>query len=76
MALRECSTVPETDDENPDNNSARRDNLADALQSKIINAFEAAIDQGMRPTDALAAILSWMSSEVTRIQEDQAKQLA
>ncbi len=44
--------------------------LADALQSQIINAFEAAIYQGMRPKDALAVILSWMSSEMMRIQAD------
>ena len=49
-----------------------QDKLADALQSEIINAFEAAIEQGMSPMDALAAILSWMSSEMTRIQADQA----
>ena len=49
------------------------DKLADALQSRVINAFEAAIDQGMSPTDALAAILAWMSTEMMRIQADQAK---
>jgi hypothetical protein len=43
------------------------------LQSQIINAFEGAIYQGMRPMDALAVILSWMSSEMTRIQAEQAK---
>ena len=48
------------------------DKLADALQSQIINAFEAAIYEGMRPMDALAVILSWMSSEMMRIQADQA----
>ena len=46
--------------------------LADALQSQVINAFEAAIYQGMRPMDALAVILSWMSAEMVRIQTDQA----
>ena len=49
------------------------DKLADALQSRVINAFEAAIDQGMTPMDALAVILAWMSSEMMRIQADQAK---
>ena len=49
------------------------DKLADALQSRVINAFEAAIDQGMSPADALAAILAWMSTEMMRIQADQAK---
>jgi hypothetical protein len=47
------------------------DKLADALQSQVINAFEAAIYQGMRPMDAMAVILSWMSSEMMRIQADQ-----
>ena len=67
MTLRDYSSTAQNDtaDENPGNSSS--DNLADALQSNIINAFEAAIDQGLRPTDALAVILSWMSSEMMRI---------
>ncbi len=48
------------------------DKIADALQSQVINAFEAAIYDGMRPMDALSVILAWMSSEMTRIQADQA----
>ena len=56
----------------PANRALPADKLADALQSQIINAFEAAIYQGMRPMDALAVILSWMSSEMMRIQADQA----
>ncbi len=47
------------------------DKLADALQSQLIDAFEAAIYQGMRPMDALSVVLSWMSSEMARIQAEQ-----
>ncbi len=73
MPLREsCLMSPnETDDCCPGNSRAPGDKLADALQSQIINAFEGAIYQGMRPMDALAVILSWMSSEMTRIQAEQ-----
>lgn len=42
-----------------------------ALQSKVTEAFEAAIEQGMPPIDALATILFWISSEMARIQTDQ-----
>ena len=74
MPLRESCPMPpnETDDCCPGKPRVG-DKLADALQSQIINAFEAAIYQGMRPMDALAVILSWMSSEMARIQADQAK---
>ena len=61
-----------TDDRPPGELHMPGDRLADALQSQVINAFEAAIYQGMRPMDALAVILSWMSSEMMRIQADQA----
>ena len=40
---------------------------ADLLQSHLINGFETAIEQGMRPADALAVVLSWVSSEMVRI---------
>jgi hypothetical protein len=75
MPLRETrlTSQKETDDCCPGKPRAPGDKLADALQSQIINAFEDAIYQGMRPMDALAVILSWMSSEMTRIQADQAK---
>lgn len=75
MPLRESrlTSQKETDDCCPREPRAPGDKLADALQSQIINAFEAAIYQGMHPTDALAVILTWMSSEMTRIQADQAK---
>jgi hypothetical protein len=75
MPLRETrfTSQEETDDCCPGKPSAPGDQLADALQSQIINAFEGAIYQGMRPMDALAVILSWMSSEMTRIQAEQAK---
>ncbi len=75
MSLRESSPThqDDPDDECPGKMSAAGDKLADALQSQVIDAFEAAIYKGMRPMDALAVILSWMSSEMTRIQADQAK---
>lgn len=44
------------------------DRIADALQSQLIRAFEAAIDQGMQPAEALGLILACVSSELTRIQ--------
>ncbi len=40
---------------------------ADILQSHLINAFETALEQGMRPADALAVVLGWVSSEMVRI---------
>ena len=43
---------------------------ADKLQSHLINGFETALDQGMRPGDALAVILCWVSSEMVRIGSD------
>ncbi len=75
MTLREsCLTSQnEPDDCCSGKSGIPGDKLADTLQSQIINAFEAAIYEGMRPMDALAVILSWMSSEMTRIQADQAK---
>jgi hypothetical protein len=74
MPLRESrlTSQNETDDCCPGEPRVPADKLADALQSQIINAFEAAIYQGMRPMDALAVILAWMSSEMMRIQADQA----
>ena len=73
MPVREFCLTPqnETDDCCPGEQRVPGDKLADALQSQVINAFEAAIYQGMRPMDALAVILSWMSSEMMRIQADQ-----
>jgi hypothetical protein len=75
MCLRESRLLSqdETDDCCLDKPPSPGDKLADALQSQVINAFEGAIYQGMRPMDALAVILSWMSSEMTRIQAEQAK---
>ena len=74
MPLREsCLTSQnKTDDCRTGEPRVPGDQLADAWQSQIINAFDAAIYQGMRPMDALAVILSWMSSEMMRIQADQA----
>jgi hypothetical protein len=46
------------------------EHVSDMLQSQLTNAFEAALCEGMLPTDALAVMLSWMSSEMMRIQVD------
>ncbi|MFT4078312.1 hypothetical protein [Rhodomicrobium sp.] len=46
------------------------EHVSDMLQSQLTNAFEAALCEGMQPTDALAVMLSWMSSEMMRIQVD------
>ncbi len=75
MSLRGTFFTPanETDKLSLGRLSSQKDKLADTLQSQIINAFEAAIYQGMPPMDALAVILSWMSSEMMRIQADKAK---
>jgi len=43
------------------------ENAGEALQSKLIDAFESAIFQGMSPCDALAVILQWASSELNRV---------
>lgn len=43
---------------------------ADRLQSHLINGFETALEQGMRPSDALAIVLCWVSSEMVRIGSD------
>ncbi len=74
MQLRD-SSLPSQDetDDHPGKSPAHDDKPADVLQSQIITAFEAAIDRGMRPMDALAVILAWISSEITRIQAEQAK---
>jgi hypothetical protein len=37
------------------------------LQANMIIGFEQAIEQGMRPTEALAAIIGWVSSEMARV---------
>ena len=73
MPLRESCLISqnETDGNFPSKASLPGDKLADALQSQVINAFEAAIYQGMRPMDALAVILSWVSSEMMRTQAEQ-----
>lgn len=44
---------------------------AEALQSKLIDAYENALLQGMSPFDALAVVLDWVSSEVHRISISQ-----
>jgi hypothetical protein len=50
--------------------------LVDALQSHLTNGFEAALHDGMQPMDALAVILSWVSSEMMRTKPDQVRGLA
>ena len=52
----------------------QQEKVAEMLQSQLIHAFETAIYQGMQPMDALAIILSWMASEMVRIQADLPKQ--
>jgi len=78
MPLRESCLISqnETDSDFPSNAGLPGDKLADALQSQVINAFEAAIYQGMRPMDALAVILSWVSSEMMRTQAEQENRLS
>jgi hypothetical protein len=43
---------------------------ADLLQSHLISGFETALEQGMRPADALALVLCWVSTEMARIGSD------
>jgi hypothetical protein len=43
---------------------------AETLQSHVIRGFEAALAQGMQPMEALAAILSWASTEMRRVRVD------
>lgn len=45
---------------------------ADMLVSHLINGFETALEQGMRPADALAVIMCWVSSEMVRIGSEKA----
>ena len=72
MFLSESCLTSQNETDDCRTGKPREDKLADALQSQVINAFEAAIYQGMRPMDALAVMLSWMSSEMMRIQAEQA----
>jgi hypothetical protein len=44
---------------------------AETLQSLLIDAFESAIRDGMRPIDALAIIIAWASSELKRVSASQ-----
>jgi len=73
MSLREYCLASHDEGEEcrPPSSQQNGDKITDALQSQIIDAFETAIYQGMRPIDALAVILSWMSSEMMRIQGEQ-----
>lgn len=44
---------------------------AEALQSKLIDAFESALLEGISPSEALAVILEWVSTELHRVRVDQ-----
>ncbi len=46
---------------------------AELLQSHLIDGFEAAVDHGMRPADALAVVLCWVSSEMVRIESEKGR---
>ncbi len=48
------------------------DKAAEILQSKMINGFEAALDDGMQPIDALDLIICWVSREMFRLRMDRA----
>jgi hypothetical protein len=41
---------------------------AEALQSRLIDACEVAVRQGMSPLEALSTVLKWASSELNRIR--------
>jgi hypothetical protein len=48
---------------------------AEALQSKLIDAFESALAEGMSPLEALTTILEWLTVELHRVrtrQDDEA----
>jgi hypothetical protein len=38
------------------------------LRSAVIASFEAALDRGLSPSDALATILEWAAQECGRLQ--------
>jgi hypothetical protein len=46
------------------------DKSVDILQSEMISGFEAALDEGMQPIDALDFIICWVSREMFRIRMD------
>ena len=47
---------------------ARRHRAEEALQSQVIVGFEQAIALGVPPLEALAFMLSWVATEMARIQ--------
>lgn len=47
------------------------DKATNLLQSHLITGFEAALELGMPPQDALAIILSWVSTELGRAELEQ-----
>ena len=46
---------------------ASDDNCAEELKSTIIASFEAAVDHGLPPQMAIAAILEWVSEECAQL---------
>jgi hypothetical protein len=46
------------------------DPAMDALQSQVITGFEAALDQGMHPVDALDVIIGWVLNEMARMKTE------
>ena len=44
---------------------------SDVLLSNIINAYEAAVDEGIDPIDALSMIVGWVSTEMARVRFNQ-----
>jgi hypothetical protein len=73
LQFESFAIISEANERVPSNGQTPGDKVAEKLQSQLINAFEGAIYQGMQPMDALVVILSWMSSEMIRIQADQTK---
>jgi hypothetical protein len=43
---------------------------AELLQSRVIEAFETALGQGITPYNALSVVLEWASTELNRVHSD------
>ena len=50
----------------PKEDPGKRNPAAELLQSRVIEAFETAIQQGMGPYSAMGVILEWASTELNR----------
>ena len=74
MPSRDKSTTGKPEEKEQASEPQHEEKVAEMLQSQLIHASETAIYQGMQPMDALAIILSWMASEMVRIQADLPKQ--